>query len=243
MGNIDISGAGSCPGGVYENITVSGAGKVKGDVKCIKFSGSGAATVVGNIVSEVFKCSGSGHVHGSVEAKQMQVSGSCVIEGDVTGGEIRLTGSSKILGKVKCEKLNISGAGRIGKSVEAEEIYITGSIRNQESINAEKVVIECCGAGSHCEFNEIGASSVSINSYSEASRPYIYRLFGKFTGYSSRGIGKLIEGDDICIRNATITTVRGTRIKIEEGCEINRVEYTESIEIHESARVNEVIKL
>ena len=45
--SVDISGVGSSPGGDYKRVTISGAGKIDGDVRAqsVRISGAGKATV------------------------------------------------------------------------------------------------------------------------------------------------------------------------------------------------------
>ena len=232
MGNRDlhISGAGSYPGGEFDSVSISGSGKINGDIRCKSFSGSGASKVVGNVVCERFSCSGSGKVTGNVEGLEIKASGCCRIEGDVKGGSLSVSGATKIVGSVKGEIVCGSGALSVGK--------------NEGTINAEKVIIECRSGNGTCSFNEIGASTVSINGYSETSRPYLYKLFGMFTGGSMEGItGNLIEGDTIYVANAKVDTIRGEHITLGPNAEVRCVEYTQEIKVSETAIVKDIIKL
>lgn len=245
MGNRDlhISGAGSYPGGEFDSVSISGSGKINGDIRCKSFSGSGSSKVVGNVVCESFSCSGSGKVVGSVEGISIKASGCCKIEGDVKGGTLSVSGATKILGSVKGEKVFGSGVLSVEKNIEAEEVKIDGSIKNEGIINAEKVVIECRSGNGTCTFNEIGAATVSINGYNEASRPYLYKLFGMFTGSTDGVTGNLIEGDTIYVANAKVDTIRGEHVTIGPNAEIRCVEYSGEIKISDTAIVKEVIKL
>lgn len=245
MGNRDlhISGAGSYPGGEFDNISISGAGKIKGDVKCVRFSGSGSAKVEGNIVCDTFSCSGTGKVLGNVESKVLKASGACKIAGDIKSGTISISGATTIEGDIKCEKVSASGMISAGGNIDAEEVRIDGGIKNEGVINAEKVIMECRTSNGSCTFNEIGATKVSINGYSADSRPRFYNLFGLFTGSTGTVIGNLIEGDEIYIENATVKIVRGERITIGPNCNIDCVEYKESLQVSDQACVKETIKL
>ncbi|MBC8578027.1 MAG: polymer-forming cytoskeletal protein [Zhenhengia sp.] len=242
--DLHISGAGSYPGGEFDSVSISGSGKINGDIRCKSFSGSGASKVVGNVVCERFSCSGSGKVTGNVEGLEIKASGCCKIEGDVKGGSLSVSGATKIVGSVKGEIVCGSGALSVGKNIEAEEVRIDGSIKNEGTINAEKVIIECRSGNGTCSFNEIGASTVSINGYSETSRPYLYKLFGMFTGGSMEGItGNLIEGDTIYVANAKVDTIRGEHITLGPNAEVRCVEYTQEIKVSETAIVKDIIKL
>lgn len=244
MGNRDlqISGAGSYPGGQFDTVSISGAGKINGDLKCIRFSGSGSAKVNGNVICDHFGCSGSGKVTGDVEAKEVKVSGACKIEGDMRGGLLVTSGAANIEGDIKCEKVSASGMLTTGKNIEAEEVNIEGGIKNYGTINAEKIRIECRAGNGSCTFNEMGASKISINGYNESSRPYFFKLFGMFTGGTSIITGNIVEGDDIYMENANVKTIRGDRVVIGPGCRIQQVEYRETIEISDQAEVTEVVK-
>lgn len=245
MGNRDlhISGAGSYPGGSFDNVSISGAGKIRGDVKCERFSGSGSSKVEGNIVCDTFSCSGAGKVLGNVEGKVIKASGACKITGYVKGGDLSVAGATTIDGDIKCEKISASGMISTYGNIDAEEVRIDGGIKNEGVINAEKVIMECRAGNGSCNFNEIGASKVSINGYSEDSRPFFYNLFGLFTGTTGTVVGNLIEGDEIYIENANIKVVRGERITIGPNCNIDCVEYKESLQVSDTACVKETIKL
>lgn len=245
MGNRDlhISGAGSYPGGLFDNVSISGAGKITGDIKCIRFSGSGSAKVEGNVVCDSFSCSGTGKVIGNVESKFLKVSGVCKIQGNMKGGTISISGATTIEGDIKCEKVSSSGMLSAHGNIDAEEIRIDGGIKNEGIINAEKVIIECRAGNGSCIFNEIGASKVSINGYNEDSRPRFYNLFGLFTGNTGSVTGNVVEGDEIYIENAKVKTVRGERITIGPNCEIEYVEYRESLQVSDQSSVKETVRL
>ncbi|MEG0952276.1 MAG: hypothetical protein RSE96_10150, partial [Niameybacter sp.] len=135
------------------------------------------------------------------------------------------------------------GMLNVGKNIEAEEVNIDGGIKNSGIINAEKIRIECRAGNGSCTFNEMGASKISINGYTESSRPYLYKIFGMFTGGTSTINGNLVEGDDIYVENAHIKVVRGERVVIGPNCRIEKLEYHETIQISDQAEVIEVIKL
>lgn len=241
--DLNISGAGSYPGGLFDNVSISGAGKITGDIKCTHFSGSGSAKVEGNVVCDSFTCSGTGKVIGNVESKTLKVSGVCKIQGSIKGGTIVVSGATTIEGDIKCEKVSASGMLSAHRNIDAEEVRIEGGIKNEGTINAEKVVIECRAGNGSCAFNEIGASKVSINGYNEDSRPRFYNLFGLFTGMTGSVTGNVVEGDDVYIENAKIKTVRGERVTIGPNCEIGHVEYRESLQVSDQSLVKETVKL
>ncbi|HIC96284.1 TPA: hypothetical protein EYP12_06635 [Candidatus Bipolaricaulota bacterium] len=54
---------------------------------------------------------------------------------------------------------------------------------------------------------------------------------------------ELIEGDEISLEWTRARTVRGKKIEIGEGCEIERVEYSEELRVSPGAEVKERVKL
>ena len=52
-----------------------------------------------------------------------------------------------------------------------------------------------------------------------------------------------VEGDNIVISYANVNTVSGDKVVIGPKCNVRRVEYRESIELSQDAKVEEVVKL
>ncbi|MHC1750904.1 MAG: hypothetical protein AB9856_21730 [Cellulosilyticaceae bacterium] len=236
--NLSINGAGSSCGGEFDHVRISGAGVINGDLKCYEFSGSGSAKVNGNIVCDSFEVSGAGKIFGNVSGRTIHISGACKIEGDLEGQEISVTGAGKILGGIKAEKVTASGAITVAKNIEAEEIWIDGAIKHEGFMNAEKVVIRVMGAGM-TYFNEIGATKVTINDDS-FDHGILSKLIGMFTGTKGNVSGNLIEADTIAIERVCVKELRGGNIKVGPNCEVDRVECSGELEIHETAVVKEI---
>ena len=53
----------------------------------------------------------------------------------------------------------------------------------------------------------------------------------------------MIEGDTIYVDTAKIGVVRGKHIEIGPKCEIDKIEYSESLKIHESAKIGQQIQI
>ena len=74
--DMKISGASSMPGGEYGRVSISGAGKVQGSLKCEEMHCSGASNVQGDVDSAGELCtSGAGKVAGSVRCGSLTASG------------------------------------------------------------------------------------------------------------------------------------------------------------------------
>lgn len=236
--NLNISGSGSYPGGVFDKVSIAGSGKITGDIQCEKFSSSGSSKIEGNIHCGTFIVNGSNKVEGSVDGQSIQINGACKITGNVTGGKLTICGSSKIEGAIKVNHLGVYGSAKIEQDIEAEEVEIMGAMNHEKFINAERVVISSKGSGGQMQFNEIGASSVVINQQGEEG--FWQRVIGLFNSRTGYVYGKCIEADYVKIEGAQIEVIRGTNIEIGPNCEVDVVEYTDSITIHATSQVKEV---
>ena len=129
----------------------------------------------------------------------------------------------------------------IQEDIEAETVKIMGGMKHEKMINAEEVHIESRGNNGNVQFNEIGAGSVIINKSVEAS--VWQRLVGMFTGRGDCVEGNAIEADTIQVTGAKIGVLRGHHIEVGPACEIDLIEYTGDISVHDDARVGQIKKI
>ena len=74
--DMKISGSGVIGAGEYDNVRISGSGKVHGPIRCKSFSASGAVDGNDSIeCAEAFRVSGSGSFDGSIKAGCIGVAG------------------------------------------------------------------------------------------------------------------------------------------------------------------------
>ena len=74
--DMKISGASSMPGGEYGRVSISGAGKVQGSLKCEELHCSGAAKVHGDVdCAGELRTNGAGKVDGSARCGSLSSSG------------------------------------------------------------------------------------------------------------------------------------------------------------------------
>ncbi|WP_373897518.1 polymer-forming cytoskeletal protein [Haloimpatiens sp. FM7315] len=226
--NLKISGSGSMSGGKYNEVSVSGSGKITGDIECNKLHISGSSKIEGNVKTREFKISGSCKVGGNLEFLEGRTSGSSYILGDVKGLKMSVSGGTKIDGKVCLDEVRVSGDIYIGKDCEVEKFQSSGGFKIEGLLNAENIEIEI---GSKCYVNEIGGKSILIKK-SEVFGISLMNLFGK-----KNLTADVIEGDDIDIEEVVAKVVRGKNVHIGSGCTIDRVEYSESFEISDNSKV------
>lgn len=226
--DMKISGSSTMPGGEYGKVRISGAGKVQGNLKCESMNCSGAAKVSGDILclGDV-GISGSFQCEGNVQAKEISASGSCGIGGSLTGDSLRISGSTKIGGSIHMGQVKCSGSIAVEGDVEGDTVRLCGKAEIKGLLNAETVEISANGMS---EIGDIGGTNIFVK---EDGSHHVFVFIGSA---SKRGMGlrvNTIEGDTVELENTTAKVVRGKRIVIGRGCQIERVEYSEHFEAAE----------
>lgn len=249
---MNIRGSGTILAGEYnQKISISGGGKIDGNIRCIEFSCAGSARGKGNI-----DCSGD-----------VSVAGSMTLEGCLTGKTVRISGSGKIAESCTAkDELKIAG-GFKAKSAKASTLHCAGSMIVEEGIEAEKArisgTINCAGllnaesveivmeAPSSNKIGSIGGSYIKIypkirfQNIRDSRMPLLSRLIG-VANTTSEGITQIsesIEGDTIALENVKAPLVIGRIVAIGSGCEIGLVQYSETIEIDPNAKVERTEKI
>lgn len=236
--DLKISGAGDAPGGKYNNVTISGAGDIKGDIECVYLKTSGAGDVRGNVKADRIETSGASDIKGDVECRDIKISGAGDIKGNVKAGKIRISGSSDIGGNLHAEEVEIHGCIDLKQECEVEKFTARGSFSIGGLLNAEDISIRIDG---RCDVKEIGGEHIDVridNEHGLFIRAFM-RLFSEDEGLKT----DLIEGDDIYLEGTEAKIVRGNKIIIGKECRIGRVEYKDSINIFDNASVKEQVKL
>jgi cytoskeletal protein CcmA (bactofilin family) len=257
LGCLKISGSGTATGGKYDEVSISGSGKIVGDVECNTFKISGSGKVQGDLKTNDFRISGSGSVLGAldcvegkisgsgkitsnVRADYFKISGNGKLEGDFRGKDFGVSGSSTILGGIYCESVRAAGSVTVDKNIEAEFVELSGGFRVQGMINADQVFIH---TGGTCTVEEIGATKIIVS-----ERPinmngiigWIAKTFGSSFGYLNV---KSIEADEIQLENTVAEVVRGQNITIGNGCRIKVVEYSGTLNVMGNGIVDEQRKI
>jgi cytoskeletal protein CcmA (bactofilin family) len=273
MEKMSFSGRGTLNAGTYGEISFSGSGKINGDIVCEELDACGAVSSSGSVdCSGPVSCSGSFHCQGSLKARVFDGSGSTRIDGDAeinencdcsgsfhvggnfTGGKLDCSGSVQVGGNInrgsvdssgslkvghdlKGTSVDTSGRIEIGGDCEVESFESSGMVNIKGLLNADRIEIRLGGRDSN--IREVGGDHITVRR-SEAST-----FLGLFR--SSPGSGMLvvdsIEGDDITLENTRAKIVRGSKINIGSGCEIDLVEYSDTCVVDANSKVGERNKL
>ena len=104
MESVKIAGAGTIQGGEYDEVKISGSGRIVGDVTCNEFKGAGSITIEKSLTAKEFKCSGAVKIEGKLKVKEGKISGAGKILGDVEAEELEIHGSLVVEGDINAEE-------------------------------------------------------------------------------------------------------------------------------------------
>ena len=241
--DLKISGSGVIGGGTYEEVKISGSAKIEGSVKCESFAVSGAVHGEGQIEAEEdAKVSGSLKLDGGMKAKVVHVSGAvkcCDLEGSE---EVHLSGGAEIGGRLSGGDVHVSGGLRVDEGIEAETFRLSGSMDCKGLINAENVEISLYRSYSTAQ--AIGGASVVVKVGARTSGSVLSALFNnRLASAGTLTVKETIEADDVALVNTRCPLVTGARVTIGKGCKIDKVCYSEALEVDPDAEVGETVKL
>ncbi len=233
--SVSISGSGSLGGGEYTRVSVSGSGRVNGDLVAEELKISGSGKVSGRTEAGQITVSGSAGFGDAVVSEEMRVSGSARIDGAVEAKELKCSGSFRAGGDVLSEYIKISGSIRVNGDVEADIFKASGGFDIEGLLSADKVEIHL---GGRCTAREIGGEKIHVERTSSFGGALLNGLVKMLTGGGAAELrAEQIEGDDVRLESTSADVVRGKRIEIGPGCKIGTVEYAETLKVHEEATV------
>ena len=240
--SVKISGTGTIGGGTYDRVSISGAGKVTGDLIAEELKISGSGKVQGRAQVTQVVTSGSASFTDAIVAEEMRVSGSTRVDGRVEVKELKCSGTFKVARGIASEYVKVSGVLRVGADVEADIFKASGGFHIEGLLSADRIEIHL---GGRCQAKEIGGEKIEVRRGGFKQKGIILDSLIKMLagGGAAELQANQIEGDQIYLEGTTADIVRGKHIQIGPGCHIGAVEYEETLEVEPSARVDEQKKL
>lgn len=216
--DLKIMGETTSNGGRFRNIGITGECLLNGDVDCKKLACTGHAAVKGNLRAEALALTGQCEVGGSVEAGTVSGRGELAVSSRMRGEHIKFTGNIKADGDCEAGVFDVGGA-----------FDVNGLL------SAERFDLRMYGP---CRAKEIGGGSINVRRSRKSA--FIHLFDSDSAGHLT---ADAIEGDEVSLQHTKAGVVRGNRVTIGPGCEIGRVEYAKTLDIHKSAKVGEMIRL
>lgn len=175
---------------------------------------------------ENLKISGSCTIENDIKADEIKVVGYALFEGNCEAEEIKIAGSAKFNRNVKCEEINIAGSTDVLGNIETEKCQISGMTHITGDINADSIEI----ASVHSTFSNIYGDELKCVESADYNK-------------NNRNTANEIEVTKLSIRNFKANRISADKIKIGLNCEIDVVEFRESLEISKDAKIKRIIKL
>lgn len=265
--SVKVAGSGTIEGDVRaETISAAGSCTIRGSVEAEEVRLAGSGRVEGDVRAEEVRVSGSGVVEGELEADVVKASGSLRVGRRLRGSFVKTSGSLTVGGDVEADKFVAEGSFEIEGLLTADEIEIRlGGDCSVREIGGERIEVRQKGPRFRPEdlerkveqkvrekarakrwrFEELGIE-IDIDVEKMARElgklgAMLGNLGLSLTGFGGYGTleAEVIEGDEIYLESTKAKVVRGKRVVIGPDCEIERVEYEESLEVDESADVGE----
>jgi cytoskeletal protein CcmA (bactofilin family) len=230
--DIAINGSGSSGGGTFNKVTIRGEGTITENVTCTTFKTFGTSEIKESLEADQFSVFGESKVKGSCTAPNLKVMGQLTVEGDVTSKNTKVRGSLEIGNDFKGDVADVKGELTVKGGAELERLSLTGRLQVSGMLNAGDIDLQLKYDDSHVD--EIGGEKIQIR------RKTAPLPFGKSEGMFQ---AKVIEGDDLYLEYTKADVVRGKRVSIGKGCEINLVEFSQTLKKSGNPVVKEAKKI
>lgn len=195
------------------------------------------------------KIMGSAWAQEDLEAEKIRVFGTAEFR-SLKAGAIKIAGSARFEGPLNVITLDIAGSADALATIKAQEIKVFGSLTAKAEVSTERFVakgtFELTSLNANdvrielaevCRVGEIGAENVKVEPIS------MFRL--GFFGSNHKKIlrADTIEADHIELSNTVAQTVKGNQVIIGPRCEIETVEYKDSLKVHPRSIVKNQVKI
>lgn len=237
--NLKIVGDNSASGGHYNDVRIIGNSVVDGDIECIKFKSVGDTKINGSIKADHLRTVGSVSIEGSVQSDSIAITGDLKSTGDVRAGDLKITGGISTNGTIKGDNIRLTGYVAAKKNCEGESFRSDGQLSIGGLLNADEIDIRAYGQSG---INEIGGDKIVVRKGRGILRVIKSALAA--AGFCSEMLEvDSIEGDEIRLEYTKAKVVRGKDVIIDNGCNIELVEYKDSLRVRHGSTVKQKRKI
>ena len=214
--DMNIAGRGNVFPGSYKNIKISGRASALGAFTCDELNVSGKFEGKSGVCNQVIKVSGSAYFESELRTANADISGSLKCDTDV-----EITGNTNVLGSLsvaslKAKSVTVRGSIKTEKDITADVIDVNGLIYCEGNLSANELKISIEG-GAKLNIGALKCGKIHI------APEYLPK---NMTHRHEAGVITIgdIEGDEIYLENVIAKSVKGKKVTIGEGCEIEKVE-------------------
>lgn len=236
-----FAGIMTIPGGFYKRVVCDGGVTVDGDIDCLELKVNGTYKGTGNMKATNAVIRGGADVAGDVMSEDFKVFGQTNVDGSLSGGMVRAEGKLSVGKDTKVDRATIVGQMITRGKCEAESFVCNGFVEMEGSLNAGDIAIKMYGP---CHASEIGGEKINVRRGHEGPISRITSVIFDTIGFNQgRLVAETIEGDDIYLEYTSAKVVRGGRVTIGKGCEIDRVEYRTDYKASSGTSVLQHVKI
>ncbi|WP_127530884.1 polymer-forming cytoskeletal protein [Paenibacillus kobensis] len=220
FGNLSVKGMGQAYGGQYRHVVIDGLARVSGNVQC-----------------ETFRLNGMSRMNGSIDTDQMTINGVMNGKASIIAKRVNIDGKVNVRGSLVSDEIVLHGLLNLEGDCEAEQVIVRGGFGIAGLLNAGTIEVDLHG---RCKAGEMGGSTIRVTrSRSSRASRLLSRIIPAFEPQLQAGV---IEGDDVHLEATRASVVRGRRVYIGPGCEVDRVEYELELVVDHAAQVRETVK-
>ncbi|MBI3459687.1 hypothetical protein HY009_01955 [Candidatus Acetothermia bacterium] len=259
----ELKTAGSCRviGDIEaELMKTAGSCVADGNVKAKFFRNAGSQEVSGTLRAEEISSGGTLKVSGDVEANKFLSRGRFEIGGLLTADEVKIELGEGRVQEIGGERIEIRASGHfwgwrgklgkvgvhvdIGRPAPPPPPRPPKPPKKIRISNGEHEVNIDVGGILEDVFEELERVGIDLGKMGEDLGKVGERVGYAFVGHLAGCVeADTIEGDEIYLENTRARMVRGKKVTIGEGCEVETVEYKESLEVTDGANVKTRTKI
>lgn len=236
--DFNINGMGNIPAGTYGDVAINGMGKLDGDIK-----------------AERVVVSGTSKGEGTLEVNEMTVNGQMKYSGKLNViDKINVYGMALFGLEAKVNSLFVAGSVKFGENADFDKAIVNGNLTVKGDFEGAdflcngKTNIEGLLNADNIEFKlnckstvkEIGGEKISVRrdegAFFKLDGMVFQSVFSKIFG-DFRLNSDVIEGDSIYLEYTTAKKVSGNNIVIGEGCFIDEINYSGSLDVSEKSEI------
>ena len=175
-------------------------------------------------------------IHGG-EYDKLSISGTGSVDGKIKANEIKISGVGSFNGEVEAVSIKVSGVGRFDPNVKCKTFYASGVAKLENDLSADSITIN----GTIHISGDINTDILVI----DTKESYLSNVYGDCINIKASKNAKAneIEATNIMLTNTTANRVSGSKVEIYEYSNVDVVEYSESLKIHDTCIVKQIIKL
>ncbi|MGB8956240.1 MAG: polymer-forming cytoskeletal protein [Tumebacillaceae bacterium] len=239
--NIMVNGMGDVHGGSYNRVTMSGMGKVTGDVEANAIMLNGSGTLDGDVTVRELTVNGNGKVNGTLAAHELENNGNLAVNGGAEVGDLRNRGRLHVMGNVTGRDVATYGSLTVGGDVQAGSFKSRGMFEIGGNLHAKEVDVEVAGVSNLKEIVGEHVRVARMTTGWSGVMKLLSAFFPKFEDNLLRA--NRIEGTTLMLEQVQADKVSGRYVKIGPNCRIQRVEYTDQLIIDPNSIVLEQVKV